>query len=123
MAWSEEWKAAWREKVRATNNKPASGIPAQGHGWGGNSYTWRNIGPDGKPPVKLTPEQRAKFDKRALKLMEKLGDIGEADGHPQQVHAINSFHNRLYGQPKAEVENTGEQTIVIKTGVPRANRD
>lgn len=96
-----------------------------GMGWGGP--------PKGLPPqpkikpgqsiVKVSPERRAELERRADQYFERIDAIAADPSHPQQLNAILALQRRVWGKEKESVEQTGEQTIVIKTGVPRADRD
>jgi hypothetical protein len=48
-----EQKARWREAVRKTNDKPASGMQPQGPGWGGEPRTGLSRAVAGIPPFHL----------------------------------------------------------------------
>ena len=73
--------------------------------------------------MKLSPERMAELEARADKYFDNLDRVASDPEHPQHVNAILAVQRRIWGKEKESVETTGEQTIVIKTGVPRANRD
>ena len=95
-----------REVLRAKNNKPASGMPAMGHGYGGpaKGSNWQ---PGYNPMIReircATPEERELIAQRALAGMVEIMDSQEPAA--VRLQAMEKILNRIEGTPVQRVIN------------------
>lgn len=119
--WSPERKAAWKARMLERNNKPASGIPAGGPGWGGPA-NGRGSDKPAAPPIAdpkaaaaaaHTPQAEAKRRASiasAEELKGVLSDIALNDKAPDmaRIAAADKLLDRIEGKPVQKTELTGK---------------
>jgi len=104
--------------TRPKGNGPGWGGPAKGKG-----SPHPDFGPPFEPGNKLggkPGERAARRRLQADQLMDHLHMIalGQIEAQPVQVQAAQAFMGKVLPE-----KSESEQTLIIKTGVPRADRD
>jgi hypothetical protein len=67
-------------------------------------------------------QRKAEIAAKAIGLFEAVLDDPD-EVALNRMTAADKLLDRVIGKPKQTVENMGETTMIIKTGVPRAGRD
>ncbi len=67
-------------------------------------------------------ERKAEIAAKSIAFFEEVLD-GPHHETLNRMTAADKLLDRVIGKPKQMVENSGETTMIIKTGVPRADRD
>jgi hypothetical protein len=114
------------------SKKLAPRSPARGRGYGGpakgtqpaKQFTnsdprTRNL--SGKRTA--WTERKAEIAAKAIGLFEDVLDDDDTYTTENRMLAADRLLDRVIGKPKQAVETSGETTMIIRTGVPRADRD
>jgi hypothetical protein len=121
--WSPERKAAWKAQMASRNNKPASGMPASGPGWGGEA---KGSGNRKAAAPKITSKTAAEMaqlprDYNRIAKREELHGFwssvvfDEAEATNYRIAAAEKLHDRLY---PAKDDGAEAGKIVIIGGLP-----
>lgn len=91
------------------NKRPASGIPAKGHGWGGPAKGEGHVIADAKDAAVVqshaTPERMAEKSDAAEKLKARLIDMG--------LNTLKEFNEETGQEVKVEVPVALQQSAII----------